>query len=704
MGFEPCGRAGRAAARASLLFTVLIAGGFCRAPDVFAQGSPSLSSLRVSVLTTRGQSRWGTANITRGIEREFGAAFDDLVPEGEIFAAAGRLGIAKRNRHTIENIAKAGAAAGVQYVLRTTVTKQGWLYTARALLVNCTTGQVDMDFRSAYYKPRDETLDRGQRIGRKAVQKLGILLKAGALVAAAPKPPTEAPMKPPVEAPAELPVEAPPPDPTPTASDPTAVETVPDQTTPTETATGDEPPGEPAESEPTSDDALAMADASGDEDFDFNAEFNEDAGVDTEFDGFTSEGGWNWDIRGYVGTSVQGFLHSDIPDHVDGSIVKLSLKTTLTGHLGDGARLRILPFVEADLQNQRLYRLVVEEGFFEKSFETVEFRIGWDALTWGSASTVNIVDIINARDFTEGVTNAPKMGQPMAAVRLLFGNHILTLLYMTPFVEPKLPRVDSPFYAGPTPDGPIDADGHPMDQKTLYASKLDEWHPQAAARLALAFSGLDLRANYFYGYGRYPLVHLASQTLVYSLVHHASVETQVLLGQTSIKAEVASVWHQNSDRLKNPPITLKTRDGTAPAASILIPDQRFTWVAGIEHTFDDWLWGSTLIPVAEFIGDSDSKWFTDDTPPDDITRFFDNHLLYGFRWDLKNDVDSRLEFSDIVDLRNPGDHLLTIKYTERWFGHFTFSLGGRLGLAEDGHKMTAFRRLTGVFTELRLNY
>lgn len=619
--------------------------------------------------------------MTRALRREL-ESFGTQISE-EVFVAKGNeLGIRGADRWSLANIAKAGKASGAHYVLFTSISKRGWLYTGRAILVNCATGGVDMDFRSDYYKPDSEAADRGRRIGRKSREKLELLVGTQGLPALTP-----------VADAAEPGMTEPPPDETATAP---ADVTPSGPTETTETTGTDETTTEVSE---TADAGESTSESSGSEesfefdDSDFAAEFS-DAGADAEFDGFTDEGGWTWNVRGWVASKYFAFLHPDLPEAKSRHFAKIGFRSTLTGKLGPNARLRVLPLFEADLLNQRIHRVIVEEGFLEYNFDVAEVRLGWDSLSWGSASTVHVVDVINARDFSEGVTDAPKVGQPMLSLRFLFGNHSLSLLYITPFLPPALPLSDTPFF--PFEEGAVE-----LNETPVYASKLDEWHPQAAARLALAFSGFDLRASYFYGYARFPLLHATTGTQFYPLLHHASMDAQLLLGQTSIKAEVAFLHHQSTDRHVSPPITLSNG---RPAASIEVPGDRVNWVVGIEHTFDDFIGGSTFVPVVELIGDSDSPWFTDHRPADDLTRFFQNHLVYGFNWSFDNRVGSEIQFADIMDLRFPGDHLFSLEYQERWFQHFTFVIGGRLGIAGDNHKMTAFRQLSGVFTELRINY
>ena len=74
--------------------------------------------------------------------------------------------------------ALAGRDRGADYGLVVTVTKNGWKYTAHAILIDCRTRELVMDFRSEYFDPKKETLDRGRRIARTTLEKIEILLRS----------------------------------------------------------------------------------------------------------------------------------------------------------------------------------------------------------------------------------------------------------------------------------------------------------------------------------------------------------------------------------------------------------------------------------------------------------------------------------------------------------------------------------------------
>lgn len=618
--------------------------------DTSARAPKPVSELVVLVPDAIGQARWGRVPLTRAVRRELAAGVGKVLGE-EALIVEGRAPVDAMDLPALLEQAK---RQGADYVLRINLVTKGWLYLARAQLLEVSSGRPEMSFEVGYYKVDAEAPDRGERIGKKALAKLGTL-HSGAPLAS---PPAE---RPPV---AEV--------------RPGAVPTA-------TVAVAAREAEAPLEARPA--DAFDAA-------FDtaFEAGLGARSEVAVEGDGFFAISP-EWSHTGRIEARHQGFLgDSPLLSGKERQLFTLGVRATIDGSLSRKLRVHVLPLIMVDVVNQRLFRTILEEGFLEASFERVELRVGWDALTWGSASTVNVIDIINSRDFTEGLLDSSKVGQPMIALRLLLGEHSLRLYYFSPFVEPVIPRVDSAFFPLPIAlDGPGPLAGSSrVEARTVYGAELEEWAPELAARLSLVLGSVDLSLAYFYGYNRFPLVDPRTIELFYPLIHQVSVDGQWLADPWLVKWEVASVWHQPTD--------VSRREG------VLLPGPRLTWVAGIERTFEGVLGGTTITPVLEVIGDSDSTWFTDHRPPDDFSRIFQNHLTVALRWSLENRVSSEITISDILDLTNASDHILTVEYSERWFQHFTFSIGGRFVHAHAESKIIALEQLTGITTKLRLNY
>jgi hypothetical protein len=209
--------------RVSLVIMALLLG-----PSAWAQDEPlpKLEGLELIVVPATGDPSWGASWFTRALRDQMVEAIGPLVPYEALQKAQKELRITGLLRFEPENLARAGKKAGAQYVLSTRITKTGWLYTAQTILVNTESGEVQMDFRSGYYKPRTEAADRGLRTARTTIKKLAILLeeKAAPPPTSATMPPAEepsAPATPPVtEGQAEAPPAEKPPTETPITEEP----------------------------------------------------------------------------------------------------------------------------------------------------------------------------------------------------------------------------------------------------------------------------------------------------------------------------------------------------------------------------------------------------------------------------------------------------------------------------------------------------
>jgi hypothetical protein len=152
------------------------------APPAQAEEWPaSVKGLKVVVPAARGSKAWGSDRITNAVRKHMKEGLGELVNPAAFTKAQQKLKLKGKARNTDENLAKAGQAAGAQWVLDLEITKQKWLYTATARLINTETGQEQMNFRSQYYKPAQEGADRGLRIAKRTVEKLDTLTREGPL-------------------------------------------------------------------------------------------------------------------------------------------------------------------------------------------------------------------------------------------------------------------------------------------------------------------------------------------------------------------------------------------------------------------------------------------------------------------------------------------------------------------------------------------
>ena len=393
-----------------------------------------------------------------------------------------------------------------------------------------------------------------------------------------------------------------------------------------------------------------------------------------------------WSHSGYIESRGRAFLGATmLLDNKDRGLVTLGLRSSTSGVIEQRYRVRVLPVVVLDAINQELFRLSLEEGFVEASYDWLELRLGWDAPTWGANNLFSVVDVLATRDFTEGVLEQDKIGQPMLATRLLAGKQSLTLYYLSPFVPPTMPSVRSPFF--PLPVLVTPGAGEP-ETTNVYGSRLDTWAPQAAARGTVVLGDVDLNLSYFYGYTRFPIVESGSPTIFFPLMHQAGFDGQWIWDPWIVSWEAIGTHY--------------VAKGVARELELAVPHNRLNATVGIERTFrrDH----TSFTPIVEVLVGSDSEWFTTERPPDDDVRFFRNHAALGMHIGVDNRVSSEISAYAITDLREPEDVISKIEYSERWFQRFTFILGGQYVAATTNSKIVALEQLTGWYGKLRLNF
>ncbi len=136
-----------------------------------AQDDGPFQGLKIAIPEARGRAAWGRAALSKSLRRTMVEAVGPLVSSRDLRKAQRKLKQNRRQRRSPKGLAAAGQAVGARYVLDVQITKKKWLYTATALLIDTRTGNVEMNFRSEYYKPKKDAADRGERIGKRTILK-----------------------------------------------------------------------------------------------------------------------------------------------------------------------------------------------------------------------------------------------------------------------------------------------------------------------------------------------------------------------------------------------------------------------------------------------------------------------------------------------------------------------------------------------------
>ena len=136
---------------------------------------PEVKGIKIVIPAAAGKKSHGSKRVTKALRKSIKAGTGSLVSMKAMSKARKKLKLRGKAARSIEGLAKAGRAAGAQYVLLVDVSVKKWLYTAHAQLINTATGEIQMDFRSGFYKPKKEAADRGRRIAKTTLNKIAKL-------------------------------------------------------------------------------------------------------------------------------------------------------------------------------------------------------------------------------------------------------------------------------------------------------------------------------------------------------------------------------------------------------------------------------------------------------------------------------------------------------------------------------------------------
>jgi len=136
---------------------------------------PELEGVEVALLV-RGGARTGRATLGKSLSEYLRRSLGGLISAADLRRAQAKLRLKRRVKNSPKGLAAGGRLIGAEYVLYVSITRIGWKYRAQAIVVNTADGEVQMDFRSEYYKPQLEAGDRGVRIARTTVGKLTALV------------------------------------------------------------------------------------------------------------------------------------------------------------------------------------------------------------------------------------------------------------------------------------------------------------------------------------------------------------------------------------------------------------------------------------------------------------------------------------------------------------------------------------------------
>lgn len=313
--------------------------------------------------------------------------------------------------------------------------------------------------------------------------------------------------------------------------------------------------------------------------------------------------------------------------------------------LGGNITATVAPFLRHDPNDSSRTHFDLREAKLDFRFGKTEATLGYDYVFWGKTEVDQIVDVINQKDFVEGVGGNNKLGQPMVSVRHIFNFGELPIsasaYYMPYFRERTYLGRESRLRIEPLVN----------TNNSSYVDGANQWTPSFAGRLASTIGNLDLALSGFYGVSRDPALKpsLNAQELipVYGIISQSGFEGQVTTDETLWKIEAIHRRKQLNRKFEK--------------------DNYFATIVGMERT----LYGITgsnsdLGIILEYAWDSRGE--SSISP-------FQNDLVFGSRIAMNNNHDSSILLTSSVDVKTK-ETLMRAKLNSRLNHFLTFSLEG----------------------------
>lgn len=171
----------------------------------------------------------------------------------------------------------------------------------------------------------------------------------------------------------------------------------------------------------------------------------------------------------------------------------------------------------------------LKEGFFNTSVGGVDVLAGTTTVFWGKTEAVNLVDIINTKDFSRGLQSGEKQGMPMLRLMTPIGPGDAEVYVLPHFVENR--------YAG---ERSRHRTALPIKENTTRYRAGDDKNDLGYALRYSGYAGdMDYGLSYFRGITRNPGFVMDGFTLVplYHEITQTGMDVQYIFGDTSLKLE-----------------------------------------------------------------------------------------------------------------------------------------------------------------------
>jgi hypothetical protein len=200
------------------------------------------------------------------------------------------------------------------------------------------------------------------------------------------------------------------------------------------------------------------------------------------------------------------------------------------------------PFFRKDQRDSQRTHTDISELSWVHLGDDWELRSGFRKVFWGVTEFQNVVDVINQKDFVEGIDNENKLGQPM--INLSFAKDWGTLDLFV------LPGFREQTYAGQ--GGRLRAGLAVDDDLTSYEASNNEQHVDLALRWTHSFDVFDIGTHWFKGTDRNPqfsAISIHGKNALkahYQQIEQVGIDAQATIDNWLWKGE--AIYQQNSDQ------------------------------------------------------------------------------------------------------------------------------------------------------------
>jgi len=198
------------------------------------------------------------------------------------------------------------------------------------------------------------------------------------------------------------------------------------------------------------------------------------------------------------------------------------------------------PFFRKDQRDSQRTHADISELSWIHVGDDWELRSGFRKVFWGVTEFQNVVDVINQKDFVEGVDSENKLGQPMVNLSIVKDWGTLDLFVLPGFREQTYSGQDGRLRSGFVVDNDL----------TSYEASNDEHHVDLALRWSHSFDVFDIGTHWFKGTDRNPQFSATSingQNVLkahYQQIEQVGVDVQATLDSWLWKNEI--IYQQNA--------------------------------------------------------------------------------------------------------------------------------------------------------------